>query len=89
MNITGRTETPLEIFKHPANDSTAKYQWSFSKSARFPERRGYTATISYNLPSSTSRRKSGIGYGKRSTIFDGQKSQDHPAPTNYHLSSPF
>jgi hypothetical protein len=35
MNITGREETPIEILKHPANNSTAKYLYSFSKSRRF------------------------------------------------------
>ncbi len=69
MNITGRIETPQQILKHPANTSSAKYHWSFSKSARFPMAKAYTATISYNLPSSVSKRKSGIGYGDRSKNF--------------------
>lgn len=82
MNITGRTDTPNDVWKHPANDSKSKHQWSFSKSARFPDRKQNTATISYNLPSSTSRRKSGIGYGHRSTFFDGQN-LENPPPTKY------
>lgn len=88
MNITGRTDTHLGVLKHPSNDSSAKYQYSFPKSARFPQPKNYTATISYNLPSSKSRRYSGIGYGNRSTFFDG-KNHAHPDPTRYKLSSAF
>jgi hypothetical protein len=71
MNITGRVETPQQVLNHPANTSSAKYHWSFSKASRFPGNKSYTATISYNLPSSVSRRKSGIGYGDRSKNFEG------------------
>lgn len=81
MNITGRLETPQQILNHPANTSSAKYHWSFSKAARFPTPKAYTATISYNLPSSVSRRKSGIGYGNRSKNFEGSK--DNPSPCKY------
>ena len=82
MNITGREETPVEIFKHPANDSTAKFLWSFSKSKRFTDRQGYTNTISYNLPSSISKRKAGFGYGGRSKLFDGHN-VTNPSPGKY------
>lgn len=88
MNVTGRLESPTNILKHPANDSTAKYHWSFSKSPRFQEKKGYTSTICYDLPSSASRRKSGFGYGNRSTFFDGQNS-GHPAPCQYEGSTAF
>lgn len=47
MNITGRTETPVDILKHPANTSSTKYQFSFSKASRFSQPKGYTSTISY------------------------------------------
>lgn len=30
------TTTPLQIRNNPANTSTSKHQWSFSKSNRFP-----------------------------------------------------
>lgn len=63
MNVTGRIETPQQILNHPANTSSAKYHWSFSKASRFPLNKSYTATISYNIPSSASKRKSGIGVG--------------------------
>jgi hypothetical protein len=69
MNITGRIETPQQILNHPANTSSAKHHWSFSKASRFAAPKGYTATLSYDLPSSISRRKSGIGYGGRSRHF--------------------
>lgn len=88
MNITGRTDTPVAVLKHPANDSTSKHHWTFSKSARFPQPKSYTATISYDLPSTKSRRKSGIGFGNRSNFFDGQN-KDTPDPTRYRLSSAF
>ncbi len=88
MNITGRIESPAGILKHPANDSTAKYQFSFSKSSRFPQPRSYTNTISYDLPSNRSRRKSGFGYGNRSTFFDGQN-LENPAPAQYRSKSAF
>lgn len=86
MNITGREDTPAEILKHPANDSTAKYHWSFSKSKRFSENKGYTNTISYNLPSSISKRKAGFGYGSRSKFFDGHNTTN-PSPGKYELKS--
>ena len=88
MNITGRTDTYVGVLRHPANDSKSKYHWSFSKSARFPDSKQYTATISYNLPSTVSRRKSGFGYGNRSTHFDGQNI-GHPPPTTYNQGSAF
>ena len=88
MNITGQTDTPLGVLKHPANDSSSKYHWSFAKSARFTQPKGYTATISYDLPSTKSRRKSGIGFGNRSTFFDGQN-KGKPDPTRYQISSAF
>jgi len=47
MNITGLKENPGDVCKHPANDSSAKQQWSFSKAQRFPDHRNYTATLSY------------------------------------------
>lgn len=72
MSITGLIETPQQILNHPVNTSTAKYHWSFSKTPRFKDYRGYTSTISYNLPSSVSKRKSGIGYGDRSKFFSGK-----------------
>jgi hypothetical protein len=70
------------VLKHPANNSTSKYHWSFSKSKRFSDNRGYTQTISYNLPSSASRRKSGFGFGNRSKFFDGQN-LTNPSPGKY------
>jgi hypothetical protein len=82
MNITGRIETPAEVLKHPANNSTAKNHWSFAKTPRFPNHKGYTATISYNIPSSASKRKSGFGYGDRSKHFDGQNTKN-PSPAKY------
>ena len=69
MNISGRIETPQQILKHPSNTSTAKHHFSFSKSPRFPTPKAYTDTISYDIPSSVSKRKSGIGYGGRSKVF--------------------
>ena len=88
MNITGRIESPTGVLKNPSNDSSAKFQWSFSKSARFPQPKGWTSTISYDLPSTASKRKPGIGFGNRSTIFDGQN-KAQPDPTRYRLSSAF
>ena len=82
MNITGRIENPTAILKHPANNSSAKTQWSFPKSARFGTPKSYTQTISYDLPSTIARRKSGIGYGNRSRFFDGQN-VSNPCPTRY------
>ena len=88
MNHSGRIEHPAQILKHPANNSTSKYHWSFSKSNRFGDNKGYTQTISYNLPSSVSRRKSGIGYGNRSNFFDGNN-MTNPPPGLYDLGSSF
>jgi len=86
MNITGREETPIDILKHPANTSTAKYLYSFPKSKRFPDNKGYTNTISYNIPSSASKRKTGFGYGSRSKFFDGQN-VTNPSPGKYESKS--
>ena len=88
MNTSGRIEAPAGILKHPANNSTAKYHYSFSKSARFPQPKSYTHTISYDLPSNRSRRMSGIGYGNRSNFFDGQN-VTNPSPTQYRSKSTF
>lgn len=88
MNHSGRIEQPAQILKHPANNSSSKYHWSFSKSSRFGDNKGYTQTISYNLPSSVSRRKSGIGYGNRSNFFDGNN-MTNPPPGLYDLGSSF
>ena len=88
MNITGRIESSVGVLNNPTNDSSAKYQWSFSKSARFPEKKGYTNTISYDIPTTKSKRKSGFGYGGRSKHFDGQN-KDNPPPTSYRLNSSF
>ena len=88
MNVTGVIETPQQILQHPANTSSAKYHWSFAKSPRFPTPKGYTATLSYNLPSSVSRRKSGIGVGDRSKFFDGVN-VDNPPPCKYEATSDF
>lgn len=87
MNVTGLIEHPKQIRNHQANTSTSKNQWSFSKSSRFREPKTYTDTISYNLPSSASRRKASIGVGDRSNHFD-----DHlrnPAPVAYDNKSAF
>jgi hypothetical protein len=88
MNHSGRIEQPQQILKHQTNNSTAKYHWSFSKSRRFSDNKGYTQTISYNLPSSVSKRKSGIGYGSRSKYFDGLNTTN-PAPGLYELGTTF
>jgi hypothetical protein len=86
MNVTGLIENPKQIRNHQANTSTSKNQWSFSKSSRFRENKGYTATISYNLPSSSSR-KASIGVGNRSNYFDDHL--NNPAPVNYDKKSDF
>ncbi len=88
MNITGKLETTQQIFNHQANTSSAKTQWSFSKSPRFKDKRGYTNTISYDLPSGASRRKSGIGYGNRSKVFDGVN-LTNPSPGKYEAKTDF
>jgi len=88
MNHSGRIEQPLQILNNPSNNSSAKYQWSFSKSSRFPDKRGYTQTISYDLPSSRSTRKTSLGHGNRSKIFDGVNLA-HPPPGLYSLASSF
>ena len=88
MNHSGRIEQPAQILKHLSNNSSSKYHWSFSKSSRFGDNKGYTQTISYNLPSSVSRRKSGIGYGNRSNFFDGNN-MTNPPPGLYDLGSSF
>jgi len=75
-------ETPVQILRHQANNSTAKYHYSFSKSNRFHNRSGYTNTISYNLPSSVTRRNTGFGYGDRSKFFEGQNVKN-PSPGKY------
>jgi len=83
MNITGRIEGPTGVLKHPSNDSSAKHQFSFPKSALLGTPKSYTQTISYDLPSTITRRKSGIGYGTRSRHFDGQN-VTNPCPTRYN-----
>ena len=88
MNITGRTDTHTGVLRHQTNDSTAKHQWSFSKTARFQVPKTWTNTISYDLPSTISRRKSGIGVGNRSTYFDGNNTAN-PCPTKYEQESAF
>lgn len=82
MNITGRIETPLQILNHQANNSTAKNHWSFSKATRFANPKTYSQTLAYNLPSSVSKRKPGIGYGNRSHFFDGNSTLN-PPPGQY------
>lgn len=88
MHHSGRIEPPQQVLKHQANDSTAKYHWSFSKSSRFGDNKGYTQTISYDLPNSLSKRKSGIGYGSRSKNFDGFNTTN-PPPGLYELGTSF
>jgi hypothetical protein len=88
MNITGRVESPRQILNHAANTSSSKYHWSFSKASRFTGPRGYTDTISYDMPSSASKRKSGIGYGGRSRQFDGNN-VSNPSPCKYKSTSDF
>ena len=88
MNITGRIETPQQVLRHPVNNSSAKTHWSFAKAARFPDSRGYTATISYNLPSNVTKRTSGIGYGSRSKVFDGVN-LTNPSPGKYEAPTSF
>jgi hypothetical protein len=82
MNFSGRIESPTQILRHQSNDSKAKYHWSFGKSARFKQPRGYSNTISYEIPTTKSNRTSGFGFGNRSTIFDGNH-KDYPAPGKY------
>jgi hypothetical protein len=88
MNVTGRIESSQQILNHPANTSTAKTHWSFAKAPRFGDNRGYTSTISYNLPSNVSKRYSGIGYGSRSKHFDGHN-VTNPSPGKYESLSEF
>lgn len=88
MNTSGMLETSQQIGQHQANTSTSKQRWSFSKSARFPNHRGYTNTISYDLPSSKSKRKTSLGFGNRSKHFDGVN-LTNPSPCKYQQSSDF
>ena len=88
MNVTGRIETSQQICRNQANTSSAKQQWSFSKAPRFAAYRGYTNTISYELPDSKSKRKAGIGVGNRSKHFDGVNTAN-PSPFKYQAKSDF
>jgi hypothetical protein len=88
MNITGRIETPDQVLRHPVNNSSAKTHWSFAKAPRFPDHRGCTNTISYDLPSNITKRATGIGYGSRSKVFDGNNTT-HPSPGKYEAPTSF
>lgn len=87
--MSGKIESSDQILKNPLNDSTAKYNWSFSKASRFSEPKSYNKTICYDLPSGKSNRRAGIGFGNRSTIFDGTSKKDMPPPGLYESPSDF
>ncbi len=86
ISVTGQTDNPRQVLNHPANDSSAKYHWSFSKSPRFPRNKSYTHTISYDIPTTKSKRHAGIGYGNRSKFLDGQN-LTNPSPLHYQSFS--
>lgn len=47
------------ILKSPANNSTAKNHWTFSKDSRFKVPKFYCDSF-YNIPETKSKRKAGI-----------------------------
>ena len=79
-----------EICKANTNTSTAKYQYSFSKAARFPEPKKDTEKFGtytfYNLPSTLNKRFTKFGYGTKSDFTKGDKNY---APKFYNPGSDF
>ena len=66
------------ISNHVLNQSHSKQMYSFPKSPRFKVlNKSSSSTFIYNLPSSISKRKAFIGYGKKSDFTKEQKSIDH------------
>ena len=88
------TTTPAQINNHPVNNSTSKNHWSFGKDSRFkdPNPRYFILYLSckkssYDTKATLSNRRASIGYGNRSTYFDGRK--DTIDPGAYNLASSF
>ena len=79
-----------EICRANTNTSTAKFQYSFSKAARFPERKKnldkFGTYTFYNLPSTLSKRYTKFGYGTKSDFTKGDKNY---APKFYNPGSDF
>jgi len=51
------------VGKHPANTSTAKTMFSFSKSSRFPSPKAHTNALFYNIKDEFGKKK-GTNTGK-------------------------
>jgi hypothetical protein len=89
------SKTPVEVMKDPLNTSSAKYQWSFSKAARFKDPKpkylilnnNSCKSICYEAKSYLSKRRTSIGYGRRSEVFNGNK--ESVPPGAYQMNSSF
>ena len=59
--------TQEQIVYHSENTSPTKFMFTFNKASRFPKinKTGKTDSI-YNIPSSKTKRKTTLGYGKKS-----------------------
>lgn len=79
--------TPAQILNSPANNSTAKMQYSFPKSPRF-QYKVQSNPHFYDLPSTFDRRAAGIGYGTKSD-FTKEKGRGVPSPDTYRAPSDF
>jgi hypothetical protein len=79
-----------EICRANTNTSTAKFQYTFSKAARFPEPKQNKEKVGeytfYNLPSTLSKRFTKFGYGTKSDFTRGDKNY---APKFYNPGSDF
>lgn len=77
----------VAIMKNPANNSSAKQQWSFPRGNRFSYPKPQT-DVFYDVPDTKSKRKAGFGFGKK---IDLQFGKDHslvvPSPGTYNIKS--
>jgi len=71
----------------PTNSSPAKHLFSFPKAQRFGgDIRVMNENVSYDLPTTFSKRAPSLGYGDRSSFIP---TSDTPAPTTYPPKSDF
>ena len=79
-----------EICKANTNTSTAKFQYTIPKAARFPEPKRDPAKTGkyqfYSLPSTLSKRFTKFGYGSKSDFTRGDKNY---VPKLYHTGTDF
>ena len=78
-------ESREQVVKNSLNDSTSKTCWSFAKDSRFKTQPNVCPFVAYNINlSTTSKRKTSFGYGKRTNFVLDNKFT--PGPLTYEVS---